>query len=171
MNEPLTKSNITETYNPDFEVYLPLESGSANRNNIEIKVRSKKLGTTFASQTFPSFTSFSSGTYLPYLVIVGLYDDVGGVKKPLIDTEPILSDNEACLDAPFTYAVANARNVNEDSAASAQSDPAAAAAASCGTIEPPSGGGPGSSLPLMMLGFFLAILASSLMKSRKKFLS
>lgn len=160
----------TETYNTDFSTYVRLEAGSADRNNIEIKVRSMKLGNSNASQTFPSFSSFSSSTYLPYLLVVGLYDDNGGVKIPLIDNEPILSDNESCLDAPFTYSVANARNVNDDSAVTSD-DQSAAAAASCGTIEPPSNGGPGSSLPLMILGFFLAILASSLMKSRKKFLS
>lgn len=168
--ETLRYNASTGTYKIDFETYVPFEIGAIDRNNFEIHVRAKKLGTANASMTFPSFTSFSSSTYLPYLVIVGLYENVGGEMKPLIDSEPVLSDNESCLDAPFTYAVANARDVNEDSAATSE-DPAAAAAASCGTIEPPSDGGPGSSLPLMILGFFLAIVASSLTKSRKKFLS
>lgn len=166
----LRYSFTTETYSTDFETYIQLESGAIDRNNLEINVRSMKLGTSNASQTFPSFSSFSSSTYLPYLLIVGLYEDVAGVKKPLIDNEPILSDNESCLDAPFTYSVANARNVNDDAAVTSE-DQSAAAAASCGTIEPPSSGGPGSSLPLMILGFFLAIMTSSLFKSRKKFLS
>jgi hypothetical protein len=166
----LRYDSLTETYNTDFATYIPLETGSVDRNNFEIKVRAMKLGTSNASQTFPSFSSFSSSSYLPYLLVVGLYEDVAGVKKPLNDNAPILSDNESCLDAPFTFSVANARNVNDDSAISS-TDQSAAAAASCGTIEPPSSGGPGSSLPLMILGFFLAIMASSLIKSRKKFLS
>lgn len=165
------RGDSTGTYNIDFEAYVPFEA-AADRNNFEISVRAKKLGTTNSSMTFPSFSSFSSSSYLPYLVIVGLYENVGGVKTPIIDNEPVLSDNENCLEAPFTYAVANAHNTNDDSASTASNDPAAAAAAGCGTIEPPSdGGGPGSSLPLMTLGFFLAIAASSFAKTRKKFLS
>lgn len=169
--ETLRFDVTTGTNKIDFSTYIPFEIGAPDRNNFEIKVRSKKLGTTNAALTFPSYSSFSSSTYLPYLLIVGLYEDVGGEKRPIIDSEPVLSDNESCLDAPFTFAVQNARDVNDDAGVAASEDPAAAAAASCGTIEPPSSGGPGSSLPLMILGFFLAILASSFTKSRKKFLS
>lgn len=168
--ETLRYNSTTETYSTDFESYLQLENGASDRNNFEISVRAKKLGTSYSSQTFPSFTSFSSSSYLPYLVIVGLYENNGGLKEPIVDTEPVLSDNESCLDAPLTYSVANARNVNDDSAVTTN-DQSAAAAASCGTIDPPSSGGPGSSLPMMILGFFLAVLVSSITKTRKKFLS
>jgi hypothetical protein len=168
--ETLRYNYSTQTYTTDYETYIPLESGAINRNNFEIKVRAKKLGTSYASQTFPSYNTFSSSTYLPYLVTVGLYENNGGQKQALMHTEPILSDNESCLDAPLTYAVSNARAVNSDTAVKVD-DQSAAAGASCGTIEPPSSGGPGSSLPLMMFGFFLAVFASTITKSRKKFLS
>ena len=88
--------------------------------------------------------------------------------RPLVDSGAILSDNASCLDAPFTYPVARARTISESSSSSVEA--AAAGGAACGTIDPPEGG-PGSSLPLMLTGFLMALVSSSLLKYRKKFLS
>ncbi len=157
----------TGAYKTDFHAFVQFESGSYDRNNFVIRVRSKKLGTSDLSQTFPDYTSFSSGSYLPYLLITSLWDNSSGTLKPVVLTEANLSDNEACLDAPFTYAVKKAIEI--DNSTKSDTDQVAAAA-SCGTIEPP-GNGPGQSLPLLMLGFFLTLIASNVIKSRKKFLS
>jgi hypothetical protein len=160
---------VTESYHPDFEALIPFDPTVPARNNFEIAVRARRLGSSTLAQTFPDATTFSSGTYLPYLLVTSLWDNSSGSLKPVIGTEQVLSDNDACLDGPFTYAVARTRDV-ASSSASSTSDPVAAAAG-CGTIEPPRGGGPGSSLPLLALGFLLATTAATLLKSRKNFLS
>lgn len=162
----LVLSGSTDTYSTDYEAYLPLNSAGGIGNNFEIRIKSRKLSTTVAAATFPSQATFSSSSYLPYLVVVSLWQDNGLNVEPVV-TEAVLSDNDSCLDAPFTYAVAKTREVSNDSNVTADQ---AATAAGCGTIEPPKNG-PGSSLPLMAAGFFLVYLASTLLKSRKKFLS
>lgn len=162
----LSYSSATETYNPDFEAFLPLDATLSN-NHFEVSLKSKRLSNTYAAQTFPSYIQFASDQYLPYLIIASLWENTGTQLRPLLDTGVLLSDNYACLDAPFTYAVSKARNVNDDSSLTGS---AGATAAGCGTIDPPDGG-PGSSLPLIALGFMLMLLPSLLSKSRKKFLS
>lgn len=157
----------TGAYKTDFHAYLQFQSGSIDRNNFQIRVRSRKLGNSFLTQTFPDYTSFTSGTYLPYLLVTSIWDNSSGVLKPVVLTEPNLSDNAACLDAPFTYAVKKAVEVNDS--VTTDSDQTVSAAG-CGTIEPPSNG-PGSSLPILMTGFLFTIIASNVIKSRKKFLS
>lgn len=160
----MSYSPTTRTYNPDFSSMVPLGS-SMSENMFEIRLSSRKLSNTLSAQTFPSFEKFSSETYLPYLILASLWEDTPEGLKPLLDTAPYLSDNESCLDAPFTYAVSKALPQDNDLAQS-QLTPTPG----CGTIEPPNSG-PGSSLPLLVTGFFLALLASTLIKSRKIFLS
>lgn len=162
----LSYSSTTETYNPDFETYISLDSVTS-RNNFEISLESKRLSNSYAAQTFPSYMQFANDQYLPYLIIAGIWEQSGAQLRPMLDTSALLSDNNACLDAPFTYAVSPARDANDDSSLSAREG---VTAAGCGTIEPPSSG-PGSSLPLIVLGFMFALLPSLLAKSRKKFLS
>ncbi len=162
----LVYSSVTDTYSTDYETFIPLSSIAVN-NMLEIKIRSKKLGTTFTSLTFPAADTFSSGTFLPYMVVVSLWEEVMGVKVPVVYTEANLSDNQACLDAPFTFAVSKAKNPSDGAPASTDQ---VAAAAGCGTIEPPKNG-PGSKMGMMTLGFFLSLIATSLGKTRKKFLS
>lgn len=157
----------TGTYKTDFHAFIQFENTSFDRNNFEIRVRSRKLGNSYLSQTFPDFASFSSGSYLPYLLVTSLWDNSSGTLRPVVLTEANLSDNEACLDAPFTYAVKKAAEVSNSS--SADSDQAVSGAG-CGTIEPPKSG-PGSSLPLVIAGFLMSLFASNVIKSRKKFLS
>jgi hypothetical protein len=161
----LTYSSSTGTYNTDMEVFVPLTT-NAGKNKFKISLKSRKLNSSYVAATFPSSSEFSSGTQLPYLLIVSLWQDEYGQLKPVINTKANLSDNASCLDAPFTYAVSKAQDKDSDSLASARG----ATAAACGTIDPP-GGGPGPSLPLMTLGFALTLIASSVIKSRKKFLS
>jgi hypothetical protein len=162
----MSYSLTTGTYNPDFSVFLPLGVTGASRI-FDVSLRSRRLSSTTAAQTFPSFLQFSNDQNMPYLLITSLFEDSSGM-KPIFDTGPILSDNESCLDGPFTFAVE--KTSSPVSPASSSEDQQVAAAAGCGTIEPP-GGGPGSSLPLMTLGFSFVVIASSLFKSRKKFLS
>jgi hypothetical protein len=162
----LAYSSVTDTYSTDFEAFVPVSSIASN-NMFEIKVRSKKLGTSYTSLTFPSADTFSSSTFLPYLVVVSLWEEQAGVKVPVVHSEANLSDNAACLEAPFTYAVSKTRAIGDDASASTDQ---VAAAAGCGTIEPPKSG-PGSNLGIMTLGFLLSLMATSLRKTRKKFLS
>jgi hypothetical protein len=86
--------------------------------------------------------------------------------SPVLEDEVKWSDNEACLDAPFTYAVSKSTS-NETSTSN---EPEAPEVAGCGTIGSPPSGGAGPSIGMMTLGFLLSLMASSLMK-RKKFLS
>lgn len=156
----------TGTYKTDFHSFVQFES-AADRNNFEIRVRSKKLGTSDLNETFPDYSSFTSGTYLPYLIITSLWDASSGTKVQVVQPEAILSDNASCLDAPFTYAVKKA--VEIDSTTKSGEDQSVAGTG-CGTIEPPKSG-PGSSLPLLVFGFLLTFIASNVIKSRKNFLS
>ncbi len=165
----LTYDSVTESYNPDFETLVPLDPSVPARNNFQISVRSRRLSGSTVAQTFPDPDTFSSGSYLPYLLITTLWDNSSGSLQPLIGTEQILSDNEACLDAPFTYAVARTNETSSTSSATSANQ--VAAVAGCGTLGPPGGGGPSSSLPLLALGFLLATTAATLLKSRKIFLS
>lgn len=158
---------LTQTYHPDIDVWVPMSTDVA-RNKFEFRVRSRKLGNTVIAETFPDALTFSSGTYLPYLVTVSLWDNSGAAKKLVLHTEDNLSDNDSCLDAPFTYQVAKTREPSGDAETTEEQSPAAG----CGTIETPRGGPPsGASLTLTALGFIIAMLASRLTKSRKKFLS
>jgi hypothetical protein len=163
----MSYSLTTDTYNPDFSVFLPLGVTSMSRI-FEVSVRSRRLSSTTAAQTFPSFLQFSNDQHMPYLLVTSLYENTSLVLMPLLNNKPILSDNESCLDGPFTFAVE--KTSTPVSPSSSDGDQQLAAAAGCGTIEPPHGG-PGSSLPLFALGFSFIVIASSFLKTRKNFLS
>lgn len=165
----ITYSAVTETYNTDFYSYLPL-STSASQNVFEVSIRSRKLSTSFASQTFPSFQQFTSDQHMPYMIVASVYENTPSGLLALNDTQANWSDNEACLDAPFTYAVSKTKETSKPASSTEDQDQTVAGSAGCGTIEPPRNG-PGSSLPLMTMGFLLVLIASSLRKSRKNFLS
>ncbi len=165
----LRYDSVTESFHPDFETLLVFDPAIPVRNNFEISVRSRRLGRTTVAQTFPDADTFSSSTHLPYLLITSLWDNSSGSLRPVVGTEQILSDNDACLDAPFTYAVA--RTNEKTSTSEAASANQLGAVAGCGTIGPPGGSGPSSSLPLLTLGFLITSLAATLLKSRKNFLS
>lgn len=165
----LTYSSTTETYNTDFYSYLPL-STSTSQNVFEVSIRSRKLSSSYASQTFPSVLKFTSDQHMPYLLMASVYENTPAGLTALTDTQANWSDNEACLDAPFTYAVSKAKETTGAASSTADQDQTVASSAGCGTIEPPRNG-PGNSFPLMTAGFLLVLLASSLRKSRKNFLS
>lgn len=163
----LVRSEVTNTYSADFEIFLPI-SGTSSNNLFEVKIKATKISNAYIPKMFPSSEVFSSGTFLPYMIVASLWEDQSGVKVPLLSSsEANLSDNESCLDAPYTYAVSKTKETTDNFATTTNQ---AAAAAGCGTIEPPKSG-PGSSLGLMTLGFMLTLLSSSLLKTRKKFLS
>lgn len=156
----------SETYQTDFSSEIPL-SQYAGANQFEVSIRSRLLSGSYVAQTFPSYSDFSSDQYLPYLLVVSLWEMTPQGLSPLLDNRALLSDNSSCLDAPFTYPVTKARTVNDSTGALGA---AAATGASCGTIDPPDDG-PGSSLPLIIMGFMLACFSSGMLKIRKKFLS
>lgn len=167
VNLGINYSVLNGTYNTDFESLVPL-SLSASENFFSYKIRSRKLQTAFAALTFPSFDKFANDSYLPYLVIASVWEMRSGVLSPVIDSEVELSDNTSCLDAPFTYEVAKAKSIKEFTSTGGDQ----LAPASCATISSPGDGpGPGSSLPLLTLGFALVLMANSLGKRCKKFLS
>jgi len=166
--DSLVLSPLTRTYDTDFEYTAPLSLNAAD-NVFEISISSRKLGSSYLASTFPSFETFSSSKHHPYLLIVSLSEKAFGESNPIVNTESFLSDNSSCLDAPYTHSVTKNKEPSTGSAL-VNEQSVAGAAASCGTIDPP-GSGPGSSLPLMTLGFILALVASSALKSHKKFLS
>lgn len=167
-HKTLTESDITDTYKADYAVFLPMSS-DPTRNIFEISVKAKRLS--YAAQTFPAYLQFSSDQHLPYLLVASLYADGEFGPVPVIDTKVDLSDNEACLDAPFTYPVTKTQTASQTSSGSSSTNnDQTLASAGCGTIEPPRNG-PGSSLPLVAMGFLLSLIASAITKSRKKFLS
>jgi hypothetical protein len=138
-----------------------------SENNFEIQIKSKKLGSTLVAMTFPAAFEFSNDAYLPFLVNISLMENVNSTLKPIIDTEAVLSDNESCLDAPFTYSIS--KTDPQESPATIGEDQTVAAA-SCGSIDPPQDG-PGSSMPIMAIGFLLLLFLTNSFKGRKKFLS
>jgi hypothetical protein len=157
---------LTQTYTNDMSVTLPL-SPTMSENNFEIQIKSKKLGSTLVAMTFPAAFEFSNDAYLPFLVNISLMENVNSTLKPIIDTEAVLSDNESCLDAPFTYSIS--KTDPQESPATIGEDQTVAAA-SCGSIDPPQDG-PGSSMPIMAIGFLLLLFLTNSFKGRKKFLS
>lgn len=161
----ISYSGVTQTYSTDMNAYLPLDTLPAN-NLFEISIRARKLSTVLALQTFAELEQFVTNKNLPYLLISGIETAAG----PLLDTAALLSDNSACLDAPFSYAVSNARSLASNSEVS-QKDLDSPAPLSCGTTGGSSSGNGGNGTALMTLGFLLAILLSSARKSAKNFLS
>lgn len=154
------------TYDLDIETFIQLDA-PASTNMFQLEISGKKLTNTLLTQTFPASKQFSNATDWPYLVIVSLWESTGAGLVPILDTNPNLSDNASCLDAPFTYAVAK----KTPGAKGSVEDSNAPIAAACGTIDPPSRGGPGSMLGLLTLGFVMSLLASKLAKRAKNFLS
>lgn len=157
---------LTSTHQIDFSSFIELSNNNA-ANKFEIRLQAKALSSTFAAATFPSLSIFSSETHLPYLMVASLWEWTPNGLQPILDNRPILSDNSACLDAPYTYAVNKARSVEMSTESKVQ---AGTPGTSCGTIDPPDDG-PGGQLPLMITGFLLAMISSTLLKYRKKFLS
>lgn len=157
---------LTETHNIDFSSYIELSHLNA-ANQFEVRIHAKVLSSSIAAATFPSLSLFSSETHLPYLVVASLWEMTPQGLQPILNNGQILSDNSSCLDAPYTYAVKRARSTENSTQMTTQSP---TPGTSCGTIDPPDDG-PGGQLPLMLTGFFLAMISSSLLKYRKKFLS
>ncbi len=155
----------TQTYNIDLSATLPL-AVDESENNFEIHLKSRRLGSSHVALTFPAAFDFSTDAYLPYLLNISLLEVSNGQLLPIMDSEVVLSDNESCLDAPFTYAVSK---TEPQEAPATIGDDQTVAAASCGTIDPPQGGsGP---MLMMLTGFLMILFLSNSIKGRKKFLS
>ncbi len=160
----ITYSNLTQTYDTDLTSLIPL-SATASENIFEVSLRSKKLSTVLALQTFPELETFVTNQYLPYLLLSSIVTTSG----PLLDTASNLSDNSSCLDAPFTYAVTRARTLASSSEVGdkEQVNPAGLSCGTTGGVPPAGGPGPG----MMIIGFCMALALSSLRKTAKNFLS
>lgn len=158
-------SGVTQTYTTDMNAYVTLETTPAN-NYFEISIRARKLSTVLALSTFAELEQFVTNQNLPYLLISGIEAASG----PIFDTAALLSDNSACLDAPYSYAVSKARTLASGSEVT-QKDLDNPAPLSCGTTGGSSPGDGGSGPAVMTLGFLLAILLSSARKTAKNFLS
>lgn len=154
------------TYSTDFEALIPLSS-SQEVNVYNVNIRAKKLDATIIDKTFPAAAQFTTEEHMPYLIVASVWEQTPDGIVPVLDTASNLSDNSQCLDAPFTYAVAQAQST--EAAEDNKDRDQTGLNATCATIEPP-GSGPTSSLPLMTLGFLLSFILSTAIKSRKKFL-
>lgn len=163
---PLGKTlNSEGTYKLDLSSSIAL-SPTASSNIFEVVIKAKKLSSAVAGYSIPDFAKFGSVTNQPYLLIMSLEDEAG----PLLDTGSLLSDNQSCLDAPFTYSVEKSlARTDEILSSGAQ----AGAVATCGSIDPPSSGGsgPGQFFVILSLGFCLSVLPSKLAKRGKNILS
>jgi hypothetical protein len=139
-------SIVTGTYNNNMNFELSLSQTEEN-NDYDLKLRAKKMSNSTLALTFPDPDSFSSSTYLPYLVIVSLSRN-GNLA---FNSGSYLTDNESCLDAPYTYRVEKASVASEDAVKSESSD----GGAGCGTIDDNSNGqGPRN----IAMGFFFGIV-------------
>jgi hypothetical protein len=158
----ISSSPVTGTYNTNMSSE-PILSSNTSLNTYEIQIRARKISNSVLALTFPTPELFSSDSHLPYLIILGLRQNA----EPLLNDQSFVSDNESCLDAPFTFQVKNAEiaSTEEESASSSP------AGASCGNIEPPNGGNSGGPIFLIVLGFFAAQVCWSLSKKTKNFLS
>lgn len=167
---PLRKNTIAVPAELDLFTRIPL-SPTANENIFEVRIRAKRIDSVLLSQSFPMYEQFTRNKDLPYLLIAGITDSPeANSYRPLLNTALQLSDNRSCLDAPFTYKVARA-NTPSASAKKDSGREQAASAAGCGSIDADGSGGGGNGMLTLSLGFLLAMLATSLRKSPKKFLS
>lgn len=150
----------------DYSKNVPLSTVSSN-NRFTIEVYARKMKTLDQIMTFPVISEFVSNKDWPYLLTMSIGSMVGISEGFLIEDRPS-SDNQSCLDAPFTYSVKKAQT----SASAASSSKSEGESASCGTITPPTDGGTGGGMMgTMVLGFILAAVAAIISKSRKYFLS
>lgn len=159
-NRTLTSDGILKL---DLETAILLDS-NGNTNTFEVEISAKKLSSLGLVYGIPDAVHFASVQTAPYLLMMSV--ETGS--SPVLDTGLLLSDNQSCLDAPFTYKVSNSTAKSDETKASSS---AAAAGASCGTIDPPSGPGPGSFMGIMSLGFLLSALSVIFVKRGKYFLS
>jgi len=142
-------------------------SGITSNNKFKIEVYARKMKSLDQMMTFPATTGFVSSTDWPYLLTMSIGSMVGLSEGYLIE-DRASSDNQSCLDAPFTYSVKK----SQAAASTASNDQKDGAGGSCGTISPPpSNNGQGGMMVTMLFGFSLAALASIIQKSRKYFLS
>ncbi len=164
-HQAISYSGVYQTYSTDLEATLPL-SATATNNIFDLSLKSRKLSNFYIAQTFPSSDIFSTGTQLPYLLVMGIWEDVGGVLTPILETTSNLSDNSFCLDAPFTYQVASATVFGGDDGKTN------AAGAGCATIDMgDKGDGGGGTTALLAFGFVCSFLFTAFIKKTKNFLS
>ncbi len=155
----MSNSPLTGTYNNNMRIEIRL-SQTKSQNDYELKIRAKKMSNSVVALTFPDYEIFSSSDYLPHLIILSLEDD--GVPK--ISTSSHLSDNESCLDAPFTFEVSNARIASTEEANSSSAEDSAG----CGSVDVGNNGPGNGNGPSLFFGFFLGSVILSFMLSLGK---
>lgn len=153
--QPLYERRITYPLHP---------TATLNIFNIVLKPRS--LTYSESSSIFPTDNGFllKDRTWIGW---VGVVHDLGTGETPYHENSVIsLSDNKACLDAPYSYkvkpnpvsgsALNAAINGTEDSGQGSQAAPA------CGTTQGPGDGGGGNGPGEMMIGLVLGLMIALL---------
>lgn len=168
-HEMMQESSLLGTFNNDMNVTQPLSS-IASENVFEIEIRARTLNDAQIFLTYPSWVQYGSDSHMPYLLMLGIQEGASKASAlPMFNSVQRVSDNESCLDAPFTYAVTKSDELDsktiDRSTASSEFG-----SASCASTEPPDEG-PHSSLMLLSIGFFLSLMLGQITKKTKNFLS
>jgi len=148
--------------NPGNNLALSLKLDSNHSlNNYTLEISAKKILEADLFNNFPSYELFSSETNMPYLILIEL-------SSPSSNSISTISDNESCLDGPFTFKVDNAEipSLEQSNEELMQNGSA------CGTIDNNgSGGNSGSNLLITCCGILFMQILFSLAKKAKIFLS
>ncbi len=151
----------------DYSKNIPLSSTISN-NKFKIEVYARKMKSLDQIMTFPVLSEFVGSKDWPYLLTMSI-GSMSGLSEGFLVEDQQSTDNQSCLDAPFTYSVKKAQT----SLASTASSKNEGESASCGTISlpPTDGGNSGGMMGTMILGFMLATISAIISRSRKYFLS
>lgn len=168
-NEFMQESSLLGTFNTNLNVMHPL-STLANENVFEVEIRARNLNDALVFLTFPSWRQYGNDKHMPYLLMLGIHEGASqAIAKPLFNSVQRLSDNQSCLDAPFTYAVSHSEEL-ETKTIDRSNASSELGSASCASTEPPDDG-PSSSLMLLAMGFSLSLMLGQITKKTKNFLS
>lgn len=165
---PLSSTITSSVTNPgaiDLSRWLQL-SANTSQNIYEIDLSAKNISSLMPN-LIPSTSLFTANSPWPYLLILSLWEQSPTGEWLPISTESLLSDNESCLDAPFTAGVKKSEFSN---AIGNEDTSNMQAGATCGTIDPPDDG-PSSSLLLTVFGLMVSSFMFSIFKKTKNFLS
>ncbi len=168
-NEVMRESSLLGTFNTNLSMMQPL-SALASENIFDVEIRARNLDDALVFLSFPSWRQYASDKHMPYLLMLGIQEGASeATAQPLFNSVQRLSDNQSCLDAPFTYAVSHSdevetKNIDRSKASSELGS------ASCASTEPPDDG-PGTSLMLLAMGFSLSLMLGQITKKTKNFLS
>jgi len=155
---------VLGVYKSDIRLAANL-SVTTSSNQFQIKIRARNFS---ADSKFliPSPNTFATTKNLPHLLLLGLSSNSG----LLFNTLQEVSDNESCLDAPFTYAVKESEpeSTQTTKLANNSTNPLAS---SCGTVGRDDDQDGGGTPPALLLGFAMVMVLSHIIKKTKNFLA